>query len=251
MITVKKDAIKYKSSDGTMKDSGVLCQVGVVDASAEFNSDWWVNGFNGLTNYSYKFAEFQNDTIPFIDTSKGKNFSGMFQNSKVTHIPLLDTSKGTNFVNMFSNSDISEVPPLDLSNATSVSSMFNMSSKKGLEKLPSFNTKNVTHFSYFIYYAPSLKEVGKLNLSSAVNVEGLFGACDSLEDVSFVENSIKISIKFNSCPLLSAESIQSIIDGLADLTGSTAQTLTLHATVKAKLTESQISQITSKNWTLA
>lgn len=251
MITVKKNAIKYKSSDGTMKDSGMMCNVGIVDASAEFNSDWWVNGFSGLTNYTGKFSYFNQETIPLIDTSKATNFSNMFSNSKVKRIPLLDTSKGTSFGGMFNGSEISEVPPIDLSSATNVSSMFNMAGKKGLTKLPSFNTKNVTAFNYFIYYAPYLKEVGKLNLSSAVNVEGLFGTCNSLEDVSFVENSIKISIKFNSCPLLSAESIQSIIDGLADLTGSTAQTLTLHADVKARLTEAQIATITSKNWTLA
>lgn len=35
MITVKKDAIKYKSSDGQMKDSGVLCQVGVIGGEVE------------------------------------------------------------------------------------------------------------------------------------------------------------------------------------------------------------------------
>ena len=74
-------------------------------------------------------------------------------------------------------------------------------------------------------------------------------ACKSLVTVSFVENSIPFSLSFAQSPLLSDESIQSIINGLA--TVETAQTLTLHADVKAKLTESQIAQITSKNWTLA
>ena len=51
--------------------------------------------------------------------------------------------------------------------------------------------------------------------------------------------------------LLSDASIQSIIDGLADLTGSTAQTLRLHADVGAKLTDAQKAAASAKNWTLA
>ena len=67
--------------------------------------------------------------------------------------------------------------------------------------------------------------------------------------IKFVEKSIKASIAFAQSSLLSDESIQSIIDGLA--TVETAQTLTLHADVKAKLTDEQIAQITIKNWSLA
>ena len=45
---------------------------------------------------------------------------------------------------------------------------------------------------------------------------------------------------------LSAESVQSIIDGLAIV--GTAQTLTLHSSIV--LTDEQKAQISSKNWTL-
>ena len=85
--------------------------------------------------------------------------------------------------------------------------------------------------------------------SSAGNLNSVFKVCESLVTVSFVEGSIPFSLSFAQSPLLSDESIQSIINGLA--TVETAQTLTLHADVKAKLTESQIAQITSKNWNLA
>ena len=50
---------------------------------------------------------------------------------------------------------------------------------------------------------------------------------------------------------LSDETIQSIIDGLADLTEQTTQTITFYATVGAKLTDEQKATITAKNWTLA
>ena len=91
---------------------------------------------------------------------------------------------------------------------------------------------------------------GELDFTNA-NGTIPFNKCSALEEIRVKPESIRISLSLNSSPLLSDESIHSIVDGLADLTGQTAQTLTLHATVKAKLTEAQISQITSKNWTLA
>ena len=77
----------------------------------------------------------------------------------------------------------------------------------------------------------------------------MFYDCSALMEVRFVMETIPISISFAQSPNLSATSIQSIIEGLA--TVETSQTITFHADVKAKLTEAQISQITSKNWTLA
>lgn len=91
-----------------------------------------------------------------------------------------------------------------------------------------------------------------LNLIS-VNNNGyvqVFQGCNELQEVRFVANSIKLSISFANCSNLSTETIQSIIDGLADLTGGTAQTLTLHATVGSKLTDEQKATITAKNWEL-
>lgn len=75
--------------------------------------------------------------------------------------------------------------------------------------------------------------------------------CPLLEEIRFKPNTIYVNISLGACSCLSDGSIQSIIDGLANLTGQTARTITLHAEVKTRLTEEQISAITSKNWTLA
>ena len=50
---------------------------------------------------------------------------------------------------------------------------------------------------------------------------------------------------------MTAEEETSIVDGLVDLTGQSSQILSLHVSVKEKLTNEQIAQIISKNWTLA
>lgn len=108
-------------------------------------------------------------------------------------------------------------------------------------------------YSFHRMYALKTIDGTPLDLSS-VNANGysnMFRSSDALQNVAFKAQSIVDDLSFGGCSMLSDESIQSIIDGLADLTGQTSQTLTFHADVKAKLTEEQIATITSKNWTLA
>lgn len=81
--------------------------------------------------------------------------------------------------------------------------------------------------------------------------ENSFALCDALEKVQFVKETISVNISFANSSALSDETIQSIIDGLADLTGSTAKTLDFESTVVAKLTDEQLAQIWAKNWEVA
>lgn len=76
-----------------------------------------------------------------------------------------------------------------------------------------------------------------------------FAFIPKLTEIRFVPNTLSESIKIEQSSLLSNESVQSIIDGLATVT--TTCTLTLHETVKAKLTDAQKNTITAKGWTLA
>ena len=66
----------------------------------------------------------------------------------------------------------------------------------------------------------------------------------TLENICFKEESIHWSFFIERCRYLSAESIQSIFDGLA--TVETAQTLTLHADVK--ILQSQVDTAKDKGW---
>jgi hypothetical protein len=63
-------------------------------------------------------------------------------------------------------------------------------------------------------------------------------------------NNLKISLSLDTTRLERA-SLRAVINGLADLTGQTAQTLILGATLIAKLTEEDIAIATNKNWTIA
>lgn len=110
-------------------------------------------------------------------------------------------------------------------------------------------SKNVAHM--FNTVTNIKKILGEIDVSLCTVLNTMFSGDIYLEEVYFVKNTIKLNISFANSPLLIDQSIQSIIDGLADLTDSDAQTITFHADVKAKLTDEQIASITSKNWTLA
>lgn len=120
---------------------------------------------------------------------------------------------------------------------------------KGITTIPILDMANCNSMQYTFANCTSLVSIPLLDLQNVTTAQHAFYNCINLVHIKFVEKSIKVSIAFAQSPLLSDESIQSIINGLA--TVETAQTLTLHADVKAKLTESQIAQITSKNWNLA
>ena len=161
-----------------------------------------------------------------------KNFSQLCyaRPSMIKHLKYEDTANGTVFLAMFSTITRSETSE-DI-------------------VIPRLDYRKGTNFTNMFIYSERIVEIGEMDISNATAVANMFNGCASLQKISFAQGCIKIAINFSSCPLLDDGSIQSIIDGLADLTGATAQTLTLHATVGNKLTDGQKAAITAKNWTL-
>jgi hypothetical protein len=92
---------------------------------------------------------------------------------------------------------------------------------------------------------PSTKEI-----YNARAIQGTFRNCTSLVTVHFGANSIQSSVQFSQSNLLDTESIQNIIDALADFTGGTSKTLTFHSDVSAQVTAEQMAQAAAKNWTI-
>jgi hypothetical protein len=117
------------------------------------------------------------------------------------------------------------------------------------------NLSKVTTYNQAFQGRYNLREIiCELDFTSITTANGLsnmFTNTPALEEVRFKENTLQVSINLASNPLLSNDSIESIIKGLVDMTDSTSPSLFLHKDVKAKLTETQIATITNKNWTLA
>ena len=144
-----------------------------------------------------------------------------FMNSNIDRIDFYIANPFTSHNNFLRNTrNLKYVKGINMSNSTAIRFMFSGSFIETIEEPLDFSKVNDTTSAF---------------------------ACDHLREIRFVPETIKISINLNRCAKLSAQSIQSIIDGLATVT--TAQTLTLNSTII--LTDAQKSSITAKGWTLA
>ena len=180
-------------------------------------------------------------------------------------IPLADMPQA--ILNIESGGGASEGNYKEVFNALHSASLM---SAVNLERIDFYIANPFTTHNGFFRGTSKLKYVKGINMSSSKNMGLMFSgsgieiiqepldisqvtttqnafACDNLTEIRFVSGSIKVNIDFNRCAKLSAQSIQSIIDGLATVT--TAQTLTLNSTII--LTDAQKASITTKGWTLA
>lgn len=151
-----------------------------------------------------------------------------------------DTSAVTDMSYMFYNCD--ELTTLDLSNfdtskVTNMEGMFQACNILTTLNLSSFDTSYVTNMVSMLYGCPKLTTIigtHTLEEVQAGTIKALKGTKESL-DLSY-------------SPLLERASILALFYGLADLTGKTQQTVTLHGTAKARLTAEDIKIATDKNW---
>ena len=94
-----------------------------------------------------------------------------------------------------------------------------------LKTMKGCNTSNATDLYWFLHQSAVEEIEMPFDLSKATNVISAFATATNLKRIFFDEETIKISISFNGCTKLIAESVQSIFDGLSSTV--TGQTLTL------------------------
>lgn len=171
------------------------------------------------------FSQWKYNRLPKTDFSNVTSLSYAIYSTQLEYIDFyINSSKCRNFGDALSvNKKLKWIVGIDLSSATTIFDLF-----MGNGELETIQEP--------------------LNIPNVTRTANAFGECLALKDIRFVPETIKMSISFAHSSLLSDESIQSIIDGLA--TVETMQTLTLHSTVGAKLTETQLTQIANKNWIL-
>ena len=77
-----------------------------------------------------------------------------------------------------------------------------------------------------------------------------FVGCANLEVLEFT-GTLKVDTWLSGAPKLSLASLQSVIDSLADFSGTgTSKKITFGAKNKAKLSAAQLAQVTDKGWVL-
>lgn len=207
---------------------------------AEYDRLWdMIQGDGGPRNYQYSFCnwwtqEYFKPKYDFIPTNLIVAFNGFGLNDKNSLSfdmaeyferkgLIFDTSQCTYFSSTFNYANIGRLPAIDLRAA---------------------KDKIATAFAY-----GKITTIDKLIVDEGNVFTNTFLNQKGLTNITF-EGVIASNISFAQSNLLTEASVQSIIDHLKDLTEATAQTLTFHADVGAKLTDEQKATITTKNWTL-
>jgi hypothetical protein len=227
-----------------IENKGVEVGNGTIDTYAEKIGEISVGGSLGLERYAKQilFASlnlFGKEEVT-LNLDNATSLNGLFRsyvqeddNTTVKHLTINCLQPLTNISQMISALDTDET----------------------LERI-TLNHNNIvaTSVTYMFNRLKALKVIDgtPLDFSTMTSIStATFAGCSALEEIRFKPNSIFVNFAFSHPQNLSAESVQSVIDGLADLTGNTTQTLTLNKTVGAKLTDEQKAIITAKNWILA
>lgn len=191
------------------------------------------------------------ESAPVLDLTSAQCIVYLFQNCskiktvKFSNIPDRNFNEGSIYV--FNNCTSLEkiertANPLCRGNCDNFAS--------GCTSLVEFDqdTSKVTSFYHMFDGDTSLETIKTIDGTASQGFADTFKNCSALKNIEITPGTINWSISFADSPLLSAKSVQSIIDGLATVTSQ--RTLTLHTDVESKLTDEQKSAIASKNWEL-
>lgn len=180
--------------------------------------------------------------LPMLNTKSISNFGNSSFDSFVSEIGLDCTS-----IKIFDNTfkDNTGLKKISLRNTNNISSMeyafsscaslreadigipqscnstkHMFSNCKSLEKVTIGSTSSVLNYSYMFSGCTALKEIrGNLDLLVSTTLTDTFSNCTSLEYIRFVENSITTSIDLGSCKSLTADSMDSLFNGLSTVRG--------------------------------
>ena len=208
-----------------------------------------------MQNMFYGCNKLTSLDLSWFDTSKVTSMGGMFYNcSGLTSLDLsgFDTNKVTNMGSMFYN--CSSLTSLDLSNFDTINvinmnHMFNGCINLTSLNVSRFNTSKVTDMTNMFQNCRGLTslDLSGFETREVTTMTGMFNGCSGLTSLDSMQN-ISVALSLSSTKL-DAISLLDVINNLATVT--TTQTLTLGATLLAKLTEDQIAIAVNKGWTVS
>lgn len=181
--------------------------------------------------YTYGSVEFPEDYDFVVETKKTLSLNSTFMNAKnVRSITLKCSEKDDDITTSVQNAfrNIPQLLTIDLTDYG----------------------RKVTSLSWMILDSKNVKKIlGELDLSECTAAENWGANTNSLEEVYFKEGTINIPINFHWWHNLIDAAVDSIIDGLADLTGQEKKKVTFHSTVLSNMSIEQYQKIKNKNWT--
>lgn len=205
-------------------DVSKVTSLGLFAANCRNMRIWKIADWNVQNCQSFASMFAYNYSLQELDVSKwnvqnGRNFAAMFQDCN--SLQELDVSKW------------------NVQNGQNFRSMFGSCSKLEMLDLTQWDVQNATNLNSMFAYNQKLSSlVGGKTIDEVI-----------AENISILKNA-KISFSIGYYQWCDRASLRALINGLADLTGQTAQTLTLGTTLLAKLTNEDIAVATAKNWTI-
>ena len=94
-----------------------------------------------------------------------------------------------------------------------------------------------------------LKTIPYIGFFGVTNTGSIFSGCYELENATF-GGEITTTMSFSNCSKLSMETVDSLTEHIADMTGQTSPNVVFHANVGKQLTEAQKATFTAKNYTV-
>lgn len=194
-------------------------------------------GFDGFGKVNVDVQPPKVKVTTFKITNDCLNEDGIWEGDK-----LIDTSECTTIKGLIM--DLTKMVALDTTSwdstkFTSIFQFLNGCTKCKAINLINWNVPNLTQTNYATYRASSLETLIWYKTIEEV-----------LENNISCLNGLAVGLDV-STTVLDRASLRALINGLADLTDTTTQTLSLGNTLRAKLTEEDIAIATNKNWTIA
>ena len=214
--------------------------------------------------YNFVSSQFKNFTYLYY-TENGEIKSILFNDGNVDNPNVPNYTISGKPVSYRCHNQTSKVvfKDFDTSAVTNMSSMFGSCSNLTTLDLSNFDTSAVTNMGGMFFSCRNLTtlDLSNFDTSAVTNMGGMFSNCRNLttiigthtleevqEGTIKAMKGMKVSLDLSSSPNLERASILALFYGLADLTGNTKQTISLHATAKARLTAEDIKIATDKNW---
>lgn len=210
-------------------------------------------------------------TAPWFDTSAVVSFANIFSGCvRLEAVPELEYSKATNIENMFNGcKSLKELPPFDASAIHSNgvfygcelletipftrcdggASMF--SGCKSLKRLSTITSGGRGNLSNLFRECSALQTIEGVSFYNASQVDKAFYNCSALANITILETIRYSGLNFQYSPLLTHDSLISIINALYDYSDAEATyNITIGSTNLDKLTDEEKAVATAKGWTL-
>ncbi len=181
------------------------------------------------------------------------------KNEDVTELPDYITSIGANMFNSHSNIAISELPdsvttigdysftrcPKITNIRGNCVTRFGTGAFGGCNNIVTAYFPRLSHVSNYSFQNNTSLKTLTLGVVSYMHTNSLVG-CTALEDLT-TGNGIKTTLYLQHCSSLTQASRHGIIDNLADMTGKTAPTITVHENCRG-IDQTHLDRINALNW---